>query len=315
MNRNVRMLVVLVIGLLAPLGILLAHGIWGADLPDPLPTHWTGGGRVDGTTGAGVFFAWTLTISLALLVISAVTLLAHRVHHTGRLLIAVLVAASVLVGSIYVLSAAVSRHHSSADDVALPWYALALAVLVPLVVGALVWKLIAPAPITDVHRPASGLGLRASERVVWIAHAQSTGLRIAAVALAVVAVLAGVFLFHTTTVAVIMFVVALLLAWTSELTTRVDDEGLHVLWGPLGWPRQRILLGAIAQVHAQDIRPMQWGGWGYRITSRGTASIVRSGSGIVVEKRDGNTFVVTTDDAEQGADVLNALLVRSHTGQ
>ena len=193
----------------------------------------------------------------------------------------------------------------------MPWYALVLVVLVPAAVGVLAWRLIISEPITDLARPVSALGLRRCERVVWIAHAQSGAMRIASVVLALVG---GLVFFRSTATAVIVLVVALLLAWTSELTVRVDQVGLHVLWGSIGWPRQHIALDSIAQVHAQDIRPMQLGGWGYRITSGGTASIVRSGPGIFVEKRDGRTFVVTVDDADQGADVLNALLVRVAPG-
>ena len=308
MNRNVRVLIILAVGVVAPLGIVVAHGLWSDRGPDPMPTHWELGGEVNGTTGAAAFFWWSLAISIGILLIAAATTLAHRVHQSGRLLISVLVAASWMVSAIYVTTTALARGHATAASVAMPWYAIVLAVLVPAAVGVLGWRVIAPESITDVARPVSDLGLRSSERVVWIGHAQSGPMRIAAV---VIALVGGLVFFRSTAPAVIVLAVALLLAWVSELTVRVDQAGLHVLWGPVGWPRQRIGLDAIARVHAQDIRPMQWGGWGYRITSGGTASIVRSGPGMVVEKRNGNTFVVTVDDADQGADVLNALLVRA----
>ncbi len=152
--------------------------------------------------------------------------------------------------------------------------------------------------------------LAPDERATWISRAHSTGIRIAAATVAVVAV---VLAFFVLVPAVVAFAVAVLLAGSSELAVRVDRVGLHTLWGPMGWPRQVIRLDQIAQAHAELVNPMKWGGWGYRITGRGTAANIRTGPGIVVERTTGSSYVVTVDDAEEGADLLNALLIRGRS--
>ncbi len=58
---------------------------------------------------------------------------------------------------------------------------------------------------------------------------------------------------------------------------------------------------------------MEWGGWGCRVTSRGAAAYIRSAAGIMVERTSGSTYVVTVDDAAEGVDLLNALLVRARS--
>jgi len=74
-----------------------------------------------------------------------------------------------------------------------------------------------------------------------------------------------------------------------------------------------IHLDSISAVRAEVIHPMKWGGWGYRITSGGSAANVRTGPGIVVTRTSGSTYVVTVDHAGQGADVLNGLLSRDQS--
>lgn len=295
-------------GLIAPILVLVAHFAWRSEVPDPLPTHWGASGAVNGTTGATAFFAWCLAVSVLLVVMSAVLAVVQR-QGSARLLIAILTSSAWLVSGLYLMTMELSRHVATAGLVALPWYALTIAILVPGAVGVGAWTLL-PKPVFTraVRDVSSEVRVGAQEKMVWISHAHSMGLRLVA---AVLAVVAAVLVFFLPWPAIILFVIAVLIAFVSEITVRVDDAGLHTIWGPLGWPRQVIPLDSILQAHAQDIRPMQWGGWGYRITSKGTAANIRSGPGIVLERRTGNIYVVTVDDADQGAGVLNALRDRS----
>jgi len=62
-----------------------------------------------------------------------------------------------------------------------------------------------------------------------------------------------------------------------------------------------------------DVRPMEWGGWGYRgmlTLMRQAAVVLRAGPGIRVDLADGRVFVVTVDDPETGVALLNAEIAR-----
>lgn len=81
-------------------------------------------------------------------------------------------------------------------------------------------------------------------------------------------------------------------------------RGLSVGFGIWGWPSRTISRDRIAAVTVENISPLRWGGWGYRMRAGGTRVIVRSGPAVVVELTNGRTFGVTVPDAENHAAVL-----------
>lgn len=87
-----------------------------------------------------------------------------------------------------------------------------------------------------------------------------------------------------------------------------DARGLRVVFGPLGWPVQRVALARITDVTVEDLRPMQVGGWGYRGLPGSAAVMLRGGPCLVVRYDEGrNRLIVSVDGAEEAAAVLNAL--------
>jgi hypothetical protein len=100
----------------------------------------------------------------------------------------------------------------------------------------------------------------------------------------------------------------------ASIRVLIDDDGLKVFYGAWGWPVTWIQLEEIEQVYAIDVKPMSWGGWGYRgmLSLFGRAAVVlRGGEGLRLDLSRGRIFVVTVDDASTGAAVLaQKLLVR-----
>jgi hypothetical protein len=94
-------------------------------------------------------------------------------------------------------------------------------------------------------------------------------------------------------------------------------DGLRIGYGPIHLPRTHVPLDRMAVATAIDVRPMRWGGWGYRGSLRWfrqAAVVVRGGPGIRVDLRDGRVFVVTVTDAATGAAALNeAIAVAAST--
>ncbi len=91
----------------------------------------------------------------------------------------------------------------------------------------------------------------------------------------------------------------------------MDRQGLRIEYGPLRWPVQRIPLDEIQQAAVVDIKPGEWGGWGYRGMLRvfGKAAVVlRGGPGIVLELTGKRRLAVTVDDAGEGAGLVNDLV-------
>ena len=308
MTTTVRRLLGALLAVLAPVVVVVGYLALRSGVPDPLPVHWNLRGAVDNTGSARTFFVTTLAISAVLAVaVAAAIWLAHS-PMAGRMLASLLTFGAWLPAVICLTTLIASSGAARAQDVALPWYTVVVTVLVPGLIAVGAWELLPgrwePAPPAA---RASSITLEPGERVVWIGHEHSAVMRVLSALLAV----AGVVMLEVRTqVAIPLFVVAVALALTSELAVRIDPAGVHTLWGPFGWPRPHIPLADIASAHAEQIDPMAWGGWGYRISGRGVAAVIRRGPGLVVERTDKPTYAVTVPDADRGADVLNALLAR-----
>ena len=96
----------------------------------------------------------------------------------------------------------------------------------------------------------------------------------------------------------------------SQVTVRVDETGLRLGFGP--GVRVRVPLADIRQASAEEIRPLAWGGWGYRVLPGKRALVLRGGPGLVLDLRNGNRFAVTLDEPETSAALVNGLLDRRH---
>ena len=97
---------------------------------------------------------------------------------------------------------------------------------------------------------------------------------------------------------------------TTSVRVTVGTDGVRTSAAP-GWPTVTIPLDRIASAEAIDVRPMRWGGWGYRGSLRvfrRAAWVVRAGPGLKLDLRDGKVFVVTVDGADDAAAVVTALL-------
>lgn len=87
----------------------------------------------------------------------------------------------------------------------------------------------------------------------------------------------------------------------------VDRHGLTVR-SAIGWPRVQIPLAEVVCAESTKVCLMDFGGWGYRVDIDGTVGIVvRSGEAIRVQQTGRRVTVVTVDDAETGAALLNTL--------
>lgn len=304
MTTRTRRLLLSTLILIAPVAALLSF-LLVSDTPDPMPSHWNLHGWVDGSTGAGVlftgFFAAALVVSLA-----AVLLL--WLGRSGPVMPAVLAYTAWVLGLSYAQIPLVSHGAQSASAVDLPWWSVVAIIVLPALPALVTWRS-APWPAAGrTSAAATPMPLGDRERVVWIGSAHSTPLRGTAI-LGVIA--AAALAFFAPVAAVVVGVVAVTVAGVATLSVRVDEVGLHTLWGPVGWPRTLVRLDDVAAVRAEEINPLAWGGWGYRVGRRGVAAVVRRGPGLVVDRRDRPTYAVTVDGADQGAAVLSALVSRS----
>ena len=96
----------------------------------------------------------------------------------------------------------------------------------------------------------------------------------------------------------------------STLRAEVHTNYFVISYGPWGWPRQRINWKNVASVRVIDVRPTEWGGWGYRWVpwKRATAAVMRAGEGLRFDFANNKVFVVTIDDADNALAAIRRAL-------
>ncbi len=310
MTMVLRRLAATALPVVAPVAEIAAYLAVRSRLPDPLPVHWDLHGEVNNTAGTTAFITVTMIVSAALAVVAGLAIWFAHSPLAGRMLSALLTFGAWVCGGIAVSTVLLSDGAGQAADVAMPWFVVVGAIVVPaaaaIAVGALLpggWQ----HPAAPHPTPESPLTFAPGESVVWLDHVHSSMLRWVGVLAALIGV---VMLYVAPSVAIPLLIGAVVLVPVSDLAVRIDRRGVHTLWGPFGWPRSRIRLDEVVEARATEIIPMEWGGWGYRISSRGVAAVIRRGPGLVIERRDKPTYAVTVPHAQDGADVLNALLSR-----
>ena len=112
----------------------------------------------------------------------------------------------------------------------------------------------------------------------------------------------------------LLLLVYLAFGW---IKVTVDVRGLRIRYGLLPWPVTSVPLDHIRRAERIDLRPLEWGGWGYRGSRKvfaRAAVVLRGGDAIKLQLTDGSEFAVTVDDAATGAALLADLLAQSPAG-
>lgn len=289
--------------------VVAAFMAWRDRLPDPFPRHWNLAGEVDGTTALGTFVSLVVGAVVGLALLGLVVVWAVRSRDVAGFTASLAGGLAWFLSSLFVGSLAASLDVVSAGEVELPVVGLVAGAVIGLLVAFALSKLV-PALASGEHAvapPSSSLTFDAGEKVVWIGSASSSALRWIGVA---VAVAGGVGVTVAGLGSLILLLVGVVMALTSTVATRIDDAGVRVRWTALGVVGTTTPLAQVTGVEVTQARPGEWGGWGYRLSSRGTAHLVRAGEAIVLQRRGRKDLLITVDGAEQACDVLAGLLAR-----
>ncbi|MER5201712.1 DUF1648 domain-containing protein [Streptomyces sp. NPDC002825] len=276
-------------------------------LPDPLATHFGGGGEADGFTGRAAFTA--ISTALLLSLGAGWTLLVRRHALWGAW------ATAGFMGALLVLLVRDNLDAADAAQVASPLANLTAAAAVGglfALAGRAMTRLVpeekAEAGTTDGPR----LSLRASEVAGW---SRATASRpLTALALLALAATPAVLLLAPWPAALlgllglVIGVPGLALA---RVRVTVDRRGLTVRPSLSSRPRIRVPLDEVAGADVRDVDAVaDFGGWGYRVRAHRTGVVLRSGEALVVRRTGGREFAVTVPDAGTAAALLNTLAER-----
>ena len=280
-----------------------------ARLPDPIAIHW----GVDGMPDAS---APLVVDALVMLGVTALVTLIPLLAAGGaqRRDARVLVAVGQGMGAFFVLL----RHRTLALNVdasvwsdagALTLADLGLLALLVLPAAALGWWLAGarPEPVRQVRAPAR-VALPSDADLAWVGHQSwPLGRLLGPLLAASGAVLTAVRVTPDGLIIGATLALTGLVVWAlTSITVAVGPAGLRVRFGPLGWPAVRVPLDSITGVELENVDPLSYGGWGYRILPGVRAVVVRRGEGLRIARSGRPDLIVTVDDAATAAAVLAA---------
>lgn len=278
------------------------------DLPSPLPTHWDLRGHVNGTMSRTAFTVMAAGVTAVAAAFAVGFYRAHEDETVRRHAATACAFAAYLVGGLSVMTILLARGARTAGEMELPWWAVLSALVPAFAVPAAIYALWPRPPVSpggpDPDLPR--IDLAPGERAAYVTTLHSRGFVALGIGCAVVGVLLLITADLLAGAAMIAATVSVLAI--SRVTLRVDETGLRLGFGP--GIRVRVPLDQIKQATVEDIRPLAWGGWGYRIKPGRRALVLRAGPGLVLDLRNGNRFAVTVDDPENPAALINGLLTR-----
>jgi hypothetical protein len=288
-------------------------------MPDPVATHWGADGVVNGTAPRDGFARSIVATMLCVgAVVGALAALlptragtralgSSRVSRWLLLLGISLGAAPGAVGAIVVANVGAN----SAQDVDAPLFLVLALVLGGLAASsAILLFLLANTfghslPYEDAERP-DGMPALPNEHQIWVSGARNRGITTFAVAPALLPLEVLVGGPIPVGPLIVPAAVGLGLLCFSGVRVTVDDHEVAIDLGPLRWPHRHIARDRILAASVVDIRPLEWGGWGWRGMPGRTAIVIRRGEGMQLDLGDGRSVVVTVDDARRGAALINS---------
>lgn len=301
----------LVVPVLSTVAVGVLPILFWSRLPDPIAIHWGLDGRPDGSAPL-IVDAVLLSMMTALVTL----LMAYSVGRADRSIARVMLALSHGLGALLVLLRwrIIERNldvavWTDAGTVTFLDIAVLFALAVPLALVG--WWLGGQHP--ELPRPVRQVVAQAlpeDGRLGWTGRQSSTFGRLLGPALLVAGALTTAVRVapETLVIGLSLAVAGLLLWWFTSIGVATGAAGLKVRFGPLGWPLIHVPLASIEAVEVEEVEPMAYGGWGYRLMPGVRAVVIRRGIGLRVRRRGQADLVVTVDDAPTAAGVLAAHL-------
>lgn len=304
---------------LVPLAWLIVTALTVAPkLDSRMASHWSGTGTPDGFADTWPTFWMFAAIVAGLTAGSIALVVAARTTPQARLWVGIVVALSGLSALAWTASAEATAAAATPEEAVL---GARLLLLIPVVgLAALAFVVTPPAEAQtggeddDEPRERPTPPLRSGDRLVWSGTTGSAWFGAPAAALIAGGILCLVAAITTPALiaaATFLLLLGCTLLLLASVRVVVDARGIRLVSTVFRIPLIRVKLDDIDAVTAEQISPLRWGGWGYRISTRGIAYVTRKSEGIVITRRRGADVAITIGDAEQ-ASAAAELLVDQH---
>jgi hypothetical protein len=282
--------------------VVLPMALYWGDLPNPMAVHWDLSGTPDGSLPPMVLLVGVAGIYVA--VWWSVLQMVMRSPSETASFTAGLYAIGGLLAGIQWFAVLANRRAADWEAAnAIGWFDLVIVLAEAAVLGAVGWAL-AGGPRPRYEQAAAEqprLDVEQPERMVWSSRARSRILTGGGLGL----IVAGFVVWGWPTV--VLVVAGVLVLTFAEVRITIGGRGAVVGLGWFGFPSWMVPAVEIEGASVERVAPMAYGGWGYRIRPGVRAVVVRGGEALRLHRSGGPDLVVTVDDAETGAGLVNAV--------
>ncbi|MEV4070596.1 DUF1648 domain-containing protein [Nonomuraea fuscirosea] len=288
-------------------------------LPDPMATHWGSAGTVpDGSSSlTGHVVTSSVTWAVMWLVLFALTRRGQARRAFRSTWWGCLFGLGALMLGLTASTLSVNLDAPGWRAAELPVWHVPL-VLLGMVAAALVAARLGRGPEDE---PSAGeqapprLRVRPGQRAVWVSRLVNPWLSAITFGALVVIVAAAALIVSGTLDATAVsaalpgFLIVLVVGLaTMALTVKVVDDKVVIGFGPFGWPTRTIRLAKVESAWAEERRPGEVGGWGFRGLPGSATIMLRGGECLILRYRSGGRLAISIDDAERGASLINTLI-------
>jgi hypothetical protein len=283
--------------------IALPFALYWGDLPNPMASHWDFGGTPNGFMPPVVLLV--LLVALYAAVIWAVTRAVARIPSEAPSFVAGLFGIGGLLAAVSWFSILANREEDTWESAGgFGLVEILVTVAVALVAGLAGWALAGgrsverqpgatAIPTLEIDRPAA---------TVWSSRGNGPILQLVGAALIVI----GLVTWGWSTI--VLLVLGAVVLTFAEVRVTVAQRGAVVSLGWLGIPSWTVPLEAIERAEVEQVDPMAYGGWGYRLRPGVRAIVTRRGESLRLVRADKADLLLTVDDAVTGAGVINSML-------
>lgn len=285
--------------------MILPMVIYWGDLPDSMATHWDFGGTPNGHMPPTVLLLGIVGIFAAVWI--SVARVVRRIPSEAPSFVAGLLGIGGLLTAVQWIAVSANRDVADwADAGEFNGIHLLVVIAAALLAGLAGWKLAGGGALaaTRVEGDAPMLELDADQTAVW--SGRGRGWVLIVIGLIIIAISLAIW----SPVSLVLLLVAVLVLMFAEVRATVSERGVVVSLGWLGVPSWMVPMAEITRAEVEDVSPMSYGGWGYRLRPGVRAVVVRGGPSLRLVRTDKADLVLTVDDPQTGAGLVNSLLAR-----
>ncbi len=265
--------------------------------PNQIAVHFSSNGIADGFTSPLTFILISGLSCLSCLLLMGITVInGASIGKSAHFLGGITLWTATFFGIICLDILTMNKAATDSTLVTYSWSRMMLSVSISLLAFLIGWFIVRPTPSTAPEVEVPKLKIPATGTAAWIGGAEApTFIKLLGFSATLAILIPAIFVPFWW---MILLVVMMILVFITLLNVKVLINDTGITWRMTG----RVFHKTIpwSQIQAVDYATINigdWGGWGYRVNTDGSAILIRAGEGLKIQRTTGKPLFITVDDA------------------